>query len=120
MFDFIWKPSCSHEKISPNMKAGYCPDCGEYVENHWYISRCECCGIKQKTSVKNKKIFTDAKFCKNCGSNSFIVETLDCIDIVNINYAVVQKHVRETKKQNIIQAWIDQNACVPMKLLPGY
>ena len=119
MFEFLWK-SCTHDKITPNIKAGYCPDCGEYVENQWYISRCECCGIKQKSLIRNGRIISDAKFCRNCGSSSFIVEKLDNLDIVNINYAVVQKQIRESKKSNVIQTWIEQNNCSPMKLLPSY
>lgn len=120
MFEFIWKPSCSHDKITPNMIAGYCPDCGEYVQNHWYISRCECCGVKQKTLIKNGKVVADTKFCKNCGSGVFATEELDCLDIVNVNYAVVQKRVRENKKISPIQTWIEQNTYAPMKLLPSY
>ena len=118
MFDFLLKPSCKHEKIAPNVAAGYCPDCGEYVENHWYITRCKCCGVKQKTLVKNGKISTDAKFCRNCGSSTFVSEELNGIDIVNINYAIVLKQVVETQKPSFIQTWIEKNA--PMKLLPSY
>lgn len=120
MIEFFWKPSCTHDKITPNMRAGYCPDCGEYVKNHWYITRCKCCGVKQKTLVRKGKVVTDAKFCRNCGSSSFAVQELEILDIVNINYAVVQKQVREIKKQNIIQTWIEQNTYGPMKLLPSY
>lgn len=120
MFDFLWKPSCKHDQITPNMKASYCPDCGEYVENHWYITRCECCGVKQKTLVKNGKISTNAKFCRNCGSSLFTVEELNSLDIVNVNYAVVLKQTIETKRKSIVQTWIEQNSYSPMKLLPSY
>lgn len=120
MFEFLWKPSCSHDKITPNMKSGYCPDCGEYVENHWYISRCECCGVKQKTLIKNGKVVAEAKFCRNCGSASFNVEELEGPDIVNIHYAVVQKKIRETERESLIQTWIERNNFSPMKLLPSY
>lgn len=119
MFEFIWKPSCTHDKITPNMKAGYCPDCGEYVENHWYITRCGCCGTKQKTLVRNGKVVASANFCKNCGSDSFIAEELESLDIVNVNYAVVLKQTREIQRTNVIQTWIENN-CTPMKLLPSY
>lgn len=112
--------SCRHDKITFDRKAGYCPDCGEYVENHWYISRCKCCGVKQKTLVKNGRVITDAKFCRNCGSSLFAIEELEVIDIVNINYAVALKQTLEVKKPSIIQTWIDQNSGITMKLLPGY
>lgn len=119
MFEFLWKSACEHEKITPNMKAGYCPDCGAYVQNHWYITRCKCCGIKQKTLVRNGKVIANINFCKNCGSDSFIVEELESLDIVNVNYAVVLKKTREIQKPNVIQTWIENN-CTPMKLLPSY
>ena len=119
MFEFLWK-SCTHDKITANMSAGYCPDCGEYVENRWYISRCKCCGVKQKTEVKNGKIITEAKYCRNCGSEAFAQEELECLDVSNLNYAVVQKQTREVPKTNFIQTWIDQNNYAPIKLLPSY
>ena len=117
---FFRKTSCNHEQINPNMIAGYCPDCGEYVKNQWYITRCECCGIKQKTSVMRGKISADTKFCRNCGSSSFIVEELNEINIVDINYAIVLKQVVQNKKQTFIQTWIEQNSYSPIKLLPSY
>lgn len=120
MFEFLWNMSCSHDKITANMASAYCPDCGEYVENHWYITRCECCGIKQKSLIKNGKVISVDKFCRNCGSDSFKAEEVECLDIVNINYAVVKKHVREREKQGFIQTWIEKNNYSPMKLLPSY
>jgi hypothetical protein len=112
--------SCRHERITLDKKSGYCPDCGEYVENKWYITRCACCGVKQKTMVMRGKVAADTRFCRNCGSSSFTVEELDEIDIVNINYAVVLKQVPESKKQSIIQTWIEENTFTSMKLLPSY
>ncbi|MFA7659451.1 MAG: hypothetical protein WCY19_08460 [Candidatus Gastranaerophilaceae bacterium] len=119
MFNFR-KTSCNHEKIIPNMVSGYCPDCGEYVENHWYITRCACCGVKQKATFRNGKISADTKFCRNCGGSSFAVEELDRIDIVNINYAVILKQVIQNKRQSFIQTWIEENAFLPMKLIASY
>lgn len=120
MFEFIWEKQCNHDKITPNMIAGYCPDCGEYVQNHWYITRCKCCGLKQKSIVKNGKILAGAKFCKNCGNETFITEELDCLDIINVNYAVVRKETRKIKRTSTIQAWFEENAYTPMKLLPSF
>lgn len=119
MFEFLYKNTCAHDKITPNMKAGYCPDCGEYVENHWYISRCKCCGVKQIALVRNGKIVTNAKYCRNCGGSAFIVEELEQLDIVSVNYAVVKKQVARSKKHSFIETWIENNY-TPMKLLPGY
>lgn len=118
MLELIWK-NCTHDKITAGMAAGYCPDCGEYVENHWYITRCECCGIKQKTLVKNGKIIKETRFCKNCGCSDFTIEELKTLDIVNINYAAVLKKAHKIKRSSVIQTWIENN-CVPMKLLPSY
>lgn len=118
MFEFLWKNPCTHSRITPNMASGYCPDCGEYVENHWYITRCKCCGIKQISLVKNGKIVAGEKFCRNCGSDSFVTEELESLDIVNINYAVVQKRVVAERKPSIIETWIEQSA--PLKLLPSF
>jgi len=120
MFELLWKTSCTHDKITPNMTAGYCPDCGDYIQNHWYITRCECCGVKQKTLVKNGKITAYERYCRNCGKNVFKVEELESIDIVNINYAAVQKQVVQTFRKNFIQTWIEQNSYTPIKLLPSY
>lgn len=120
MFEFVWKPACDHKKITPNMIAGYCPDCGEYIQNHWYITRCKCCGVKQRTVIKNGRIVANVKFCKNCGSESFVVEELSCLDIVNVNYAAVKRQVRKDKRQSTIQAWVEHNICSTMKLIPTY
>lgn len=119
MLNFILK-SCSHDKITPNIKSGYCPDCGEYVENHWYITRCQCCGIKQTSIIRNGKVVTLTKFCKNCGNNSYSTQELDTLDIVNINYAVVLKQTSRKQRTNIVQTWIEKNSYTPIKLLPSY
>lgn len=120
MISFRKTYSCRHEKISPNQLAGYCPDCGEYVENRWYISRCKCCGYKQNTKLERDEVRTSTRYCRNCGCNSFIVEELETIDIVNIHYAVLLKHVKDKNKQNVVQTWLEKNSCNPMKLLPSY
>lgn len=117
MFEILFKTSCKHEKVNLSMKAGYCPDCGDYVENHWYISRCKCCGVKQISFVKNRKIVTKERFCKNCGSNSFILEELKNLDIVNINYAVSLKHVIATTRKSVIQTWTERASFTPVQLL---
>ncbi len=119
MLDFLWKTKCPHEKITPYIGAGYCPDCGEYVENHWYMTRCSCCGVKQKTIVKNGKVVASAKFCRNCGSSSFTIEELKDVDIVNINYATVLKQVVKSKRQSFMQTWLENNY-TPIKLLPSF
>jgi hypothetical protein len=120
MFKFPWEISCLHNQIPPNINFGYCPDCGEYVENKWFISRCACCAIKQQAFIKNGKIITTAKFCRNCGNNSFIIEELDNLDIVNINYAVLIKSTYKRTKANFIQTWIEESNFTQTKFLPAY
>lgn len=120
MLDLFFKPSCKHDEINPNMLAGYCPDCGEYVENRWYITRCACCGIKQQSIIRKGRVYSDTKYCRNCGCNSFVVEELDKINVVNINYAVLLKQVVSNKRQSFIQTWVEQNRCGNMKLLPAF
>ena len=48
--------TCLHEGITPDMECGYCPDCGKFIENEWYITRCTCCGVKLKAMNRNGKI----------------------------------------------------------------
>lgn len=120
MLEIIFKTSCNHDKISPYSQSGYCPDCGEYVENHWYIARCKCCGNKYKALYKRGRVVTDAKFCTNCGCSEFVTEELEMIDVVNINYAALRKQTRRIEAQNILQTWVDKNVYIKMKLLPVY
>lgn len=118
MLELLFK-TCTHDKITLNMKSGYCPDCGEYIENHWYISRCECCGVKQKSLIRGGKVVTREKFCRNCGNTKFKAEEVDTLDIVSINYAVALKKSRLLNKTSPIQTWIENNYA-PTKLLPSY
>lgn len=119
MFEFR-KTTCHHDKILPNMEAGYCPDCGEYVKNEWVVTRCACCGTKQKTLLMRGKVTADVKFCRNCGCDSFVEQKLDEIDIVNINYAVVVKKTLKPKRKSFVQTWVEEAMFVQVKLLPSY
>ena len=115
MFKFFYAQNeCKHENILPNVEAGYCPDCGEYVENHWYLTRCGCCGIKHKTIVIKDKISACSKYCKNCGSNKFIVEKLKKINFVNIHYAVVLKKIIKNKNPYFVQSWVEEEEALKL------
>ena len=35
------KKECTHDKISPDKSGQYCPDCGKYVENKWFLVKPE-------------------------------------------------------------------------------
>ena len=119
MLRYLFKKNqdCFHLKITPDVFAGYCPDCGQYIENHWFITRCGCCGIKQRTKIANGEITAETNFCKNCGNNSFVVEKLSKINFIDINYAIVIKHIVKNVKQSFVQTWVDREI-VPIKLIP--
>jgi len=118
--DFLFKRNeCPHDEITPEMKEGYCPDCGEYIQNHWFISRCSCCGLKQRTTIIKGKISSQNKFCRNCGSNSFYVEKLDKINVIDVNYAAVIKQAVRTDRKSFIQCWVEPERFVQLKLLTG-
>jgi len=111
------KEECYHEKITPDIDSAYCPDCGKYIENQWFLSRCACCGIKQKTIILKEKISTTTKFCRNCGNNSFIVEKINKINFIDINYAIVIKTIFNNKKASFTQSWVDATGNYPPRLL---
>lgn len=112
---------CSHPNLTLDVDFAYCTDCGELVENQWFITRCSCCGMKQKAMIKNGKIIPSGKFCHNCGSNGFIIEKLIKIDFININYAVlIQKSEKTSNFKTLTQSWVEstrKNNDKP-KLLP--
>lgn len=104
---FRFKKTCSHEKISPAVERGYCPDCGKLIENEWYITRCACCDVKLKTIAKNGEAIPQYQYCMNCGSTEFKVEKLKNIDFININFAVlIRREIDELKKAfTTTQCW---------------
>lgn len=117
---FNLKKVCTHEKITPNMEAGYCPDCGKYIQNEWYITRCACCGIKLKTIARKEKIQPQEHYCANCGSAEYTVIKLPSINFVDINFAVlIKRFVEEEKKASFTQCWQEKNSVQP-KLLTRY
>ncbi len=107
--------SCTHEGITPDMECGYCPDCGKFVENEWYITRCSCCGVKLRAFNRNGNIIPQFRYCANCGSNEFTVEKLEKINFVDINFAVLVKKVIENKKFcTTTQCWQEKTSAKPI------
>ncbi len=98
---------CFHEKVPIDVDYYYCPDCGELVENQWYLVRCEACGLKIPATIKNGEIVPAEKFCHNCGSYGYRVERLEKIDCININYAVLLKAVVKNEIDEYSQSWVD-------------
>lgn len=104
---FIKKKECKHVKVTPEKDISYCPDCGELIENQWYITRCSCCGVKLKAIIRNGEVIPEEHFCHNCGAKSYIVERIDKINFIDINYAVLVKSVIKPSVDELTQSWID-------------
>lgn len=112
---FNFKKRCNHEKITPDMECGYCPDCGCFVQNEWYITRCACCGVKLKTAIIKDEIVPQNHYCTNCGNDTYIVEKLEKINFIDINFAVLKKIVTKSV-QNLpmtTQCWEERNILQP-------
>lgn len=109
---------CSHSKVRPDVDFAYCPDCGELIENQWYMIRCACCGIKLPAIIKNGEIVPEKHFCHNCGGREYTVERIDKINFIDISYAVLVKAVVENNNTNFTQSWVSSETqdCRP-KLL---
>lgn len=117
---FRFKHECNHDKITPEMDSGYCPDCGKLIQNEWYIARCECCGVKLKAMIKNGKVCTQNHYCSNCGSNEYSIEKLEKINFIDVNYAVLKKKIIvEDVRTCTTQCWQERNSERP-KLLMQY
>lgn len=98
---------CMHDKVPLDCDYSYCPDCGELIENRWYLVRCKSCGLKEAATVKNGEILPVDNFCHNCGGKEFYVERLDKIDCININYAVLVKTIVKNEINEYSQCWTD-------------
>ncbi len=118
LFEFFKnKKKCRHDKVSPQNDICYCQDCGELIENRWYIARCSCCGIKLKAIIKDGQVVPEAKFCHNCGSTQFEAELVSKINCIDINYAVLVKTIIEPNIEEITQSWLDRQEYRQMKLI---
>ena len=118
LMDFFRRHNyCNHDNVSPCTHYSYCPDCGELIENEWFITRCACCGIKQRAIIKNGEIIPEANFCHNCGGNEYIVEKIPNINFIDVNYAVLVKSVvQEDRISEVTQCW-EEKPTYTQKLL---
>lgn len=98
---------CTHDKVPLDADYYYCPDCGELIENQWYLVRCASCGLKEIATVKNGEIVPIDNFCHNCGGREYTVERLGKIDCININYAVLIKAIAKNEAEEYSQSWVD-------------
>ena len=109
---------CTHSHVSPDKDFSYCPDCGEFIENRWYLTRCKCCGIKRKTIMKRTNIMPEDRFCPNCGAQEYYVEPIEHINFIDINFAVLKKEiVKNVSGAFVKQIWEEQNDSEPQKLI---
>ena len=104
---FNLKRTCHHTHVSPEADYAYCPDCGELIENQWYLVRCTCCGVKLKGMIKNGEIVPEKHFCHNCGTRDYVVERINKINFIDISYAVLVKSVVQNEDIDITQSWVD-------------
>ncbi len=104
---FSLNRKCQHTKVPLDTDIGYCPDCGELIENHWYITRCKCCGMKERATIRDGEVVPEEGFCHNCGSKAYIVEEIEQIDCININYAIIVRKVVENEINEYTQSWLD-------------
>ena len=99
--------TCSHSKVRADVDFAYCSDCGELIENQWYLVRCACCGVKLRGIIKNGEIVPENHFCHNCGTREFVVERIDKINFIDISYAVLVKAVVHNNEYSYTQSWVD-------------
>lgn len=98
---------CSHNHVKPDVDYAYCPDCGELIENQWYLVRCACCGVKLKAYLKNGEIVPENHFCHNCGTKDYVIERINKINFIDISYAVLVKAIVPNSEYSHIQSWVD-------------
>lgn len=106
---FKFNKVCQHSKVRPDVDFAYCPDCGELIENQWYLVRCACCGVKIKGVIKNGEIIPERNFCHNCGTKDFIIERINKINFIDISYAVLVKAVVSHNFANFTQSWVEND-----------
>ena len=107
---FNFSKPCEHTHVRPDVDFAYCPDCGELIENQWFLVRCACCGVKLRGIIKNKQIVPDERFCHNCGNRDFVVERINKINFIDISYAVLLKvPVHSDSSQEYTQSWVEHD-----------
>ena len=117
---FKFTKQCAHDKVTPDKDCAYCPDCGKFIKNEWYITRCSCCGVKMRAVIKNGEVIPQNHYCSNCGSKEYTVEKIPQINFIDINFAVLKKVVLENKPEfTMTSCWEEKTPDKP-KLLVQY
>lgn len=104
---FNYGKRCTHSLVPIDQEYSYCPECGELIENRWYLVRCKVCGLKQIATAKNGEVMPVNNFCRNCGSHEYTVERLEKIDCINVNYAVLVQEIMPNNGAEYFQCWSD-------------
>ena len=111
---------CNHLKVRPDVEQAYCPDCGKLIQNEWYITRCNCCGVKMKAMFRNGQIVPQEHYCSNCGGEDFSVEKVEKINFIDINFAaLVKTEVEGSAAYSVTKCWQEKTNEQP-KLLVQY
>ena len=117
LYDLIkFNKQCKHEKVTLDVECAYCPDCGKFIHNEWYLTRCSCCGIKLKTIITNDTIRPINHYCSNCGAEEYEIEKLPKINFIDINFAVLRKRVKNdnlSKTPATCQCWQEKTLELP-------
>ncbi|MBE7713555.1 MAG: hypothetical protein E7Z87_07415 [Cyanobacteria bacterium SIG26] len=104
---FKFKKKCLHPNVPIDEDIGYCSDCGELIQNKWFITRCSCCGVKHRATIRNDEVVPEEGICHNCGSKMYVVEEIEKIDCININYAIVVREIIKNEITEYTQSWVD-------------
>ncbi len=104
----IKKQECQHTRVPIDVDEAYCPDCGELIQNKWFLVRCSCCNIKRTAHTKYNKIEPDTKFCHNCGSTEFYIEELEKVNFTDVHYAIFKQVIIPQLKSTTRQIWIEK------------
>ena len=114
-----FKQKCLHNRVPLDAEIYYCPDCGELIENQWFITSCDCCNTKETATIRNGEIVPLENFCRNCGNKGYKIERISKIDCININYAVLVRVVIKNEIDEYTQSWIEamQTSIGTQKLL---
>lgn len=98
---------CRHHNVPIDQDIYYCPDCGELIENQWYLVRCACCKVKEIATVRNDEVVPEENFCHNCGGKGYTLERIEKLDCININYAILIREIVKNEIKEYTQSWID-------------
>ena len=125
MLEFLFKKNkCTHSKVSPSFNGSFCPDCGCEIKVLWQFLRCECCSSKRSFHIYRNKAIPDNKFCKNCGSSKYYLESKESLEFFDYEYAIIRKEEVNTVlvMKDRLQIWIEEEGIndrmAPPKLLP--